>query len=264
MKRFLLISLLAVAGAFSSAAQSNATDHDYKARPQNISAIDTTSVLCIGNSFTFFYNTDQMLLEIAASQGHCLKIKAATSGGYSFMCHLNDSKTMRAIENFNQYDVVFLQNQSQLNAQIARNPRQYAQAVKDAAAIAKLVRQYSPDAQLYYEASWASYTNTKHFKSFADFDKYMMEGTRMLAKKNKAKVSPVCLAFTEARTKYPEINLYYKDKHHQSKAGAYLKSCVNYLLLFGGEFDSNVSDCTVNPSDAAKLREVALHIVNGK
>lgn len=264
MKRFFLISLLAVAGAFSAAAQSKNSDHDYQARPQNIPAVDTTSVLCIGNSFTYFYNTDQMLLEIAASQGHCLKVKAATSGGYCFLCHLGDSKTIRAIENYNQYDVVILQNQSQLNAQIARNPRQYSQSVKAAADLAKFVRQFSPNAQLYFEASWASYSNTKHFKDFAEFDKYMMEGTRMLAKKNHAKVSPVCLAFSAARAKYPEINLLYKDRHHQSKAGSYLKSCVNYLLLFGGEFDSNVSDCTVDPVEAAKLREIALQIVNGK
>lgn len=264
MKRCFFISFLVVLGVFFAAAQTQNSVHDYKARPQNIPAVDTTSVLCIGNSFTYFYNTDQMLLEIAASQGHYLKVKAATSGGYCFLCHMGDSKTIRAIENYNQYDVVFLQNQSQLNAQIARNPRQYAQSVKAATDLARFVRQFSPNAQLYFEASWASYSNTKHFKDFDDFDKYMMKGTTMLAKKNHAKVSPVCLAFTAARTKYPEINLYYKDRHHQSKAGSYLKSCVNYLLLFGGVFDSNVSDCTVDPGDAAKLREIALQIVNGK
>lgn len=263
MKRFILTFAVMGLCLLSASAQTQKKKraYDYTAQPQSVAAVDTTSVLCIGNSYTFYYNTDQMLLEIAASQRHCLLVKAATVGGYSFASHLGDNKTTAAIENFDTYDVVFLQNRSQLNAQIARNPKQYALAIDDAKQLAARVRAYSPDARIIFEASWASYVNTTHFNDFEDFDRYMLKGTRMLAKKNHAEISPLCTAFALARSQYPEINLLYKDRHHQSKAGAYLKSCVNYLLIFGGQFDANVSDCTVDPRQAKCLREVAYQTI---
>ena len=38
--------------------------------------VDTTRVLCIGNSFTYFYDSHLKLAEIALSQGHYIDMTA--------------------------------------------------------------------------------------------------------------------------------------------------------------------------------------------
>lgn len=44
---------------------------------------------------------------------------------------------------------------------------------------------------------------------------------------------------------------------------AYLKACVNYLVLFGERFGADPADCGLNPDKAAYLRSVAEQIVLG-
>lgn len=261
MKRFFVF----VASALLFAATSSVTfaqtkaDKPYHYEPSipNVAAKDTLSALFIGNSYTFYFDTYSIMQEIAASQGHCLKVKAAFVGGYSFARHLADPKTLAAIEVFTPYDIVFLQNRSQLNAQYARNPEQHALAMKDAKELVERVREYSPSARIFIEASWASDVNATQFDSKEDFDKWMWKGTCAMAEACKCEASPVGLAFGQARAKYPKVNLLYKDHHHQSLAGAYLKACVNYLLVYGGDFDSKVSNCTLPPATAEKMRKAA-------
>ena len=43
-------------------------------------------------------------------------------------------------------------------------------------------------------------------------------------------------------------DLFYTDSKHPNRNGAYLKSCVNYLVIFGEKFDKNVSDGGCDPT----------------
>lgn len=255
---------LLLAGTALSAQTKPEKPYHYEPTIPKVAAKDTVRALFIGNSFTFYFDTYSLLQEIAASQGHCLQFKAAFVGGYSFARHLNDPKTYAAIETFRPYDYVFLQNQSQLNAQYGRNPKQHALALEDARALVARVRQYSPDAKIFLEATWASDVNTEHFLSKEDFDKYMWKGTCAMAKACKTNVSPIGKAFAIARADSPKVKLLYKDNHHQSLAGAYLKACVNYLMIFGGDFDESVSNCTLPAKKAAAMREAAKKAVTVK
>lgn len=260
MKKFLI---LLASAAFSVLAVAAESDHEYKLVPQNRACSDTTSVLCIGNSFTYFYDSYNMLKEIAWSQGHYLDVKAAYVGGYTFQRHLADLKTISAIESFNKpYEVVFLQNQSQVNAFYGRNPKQYKSICDDAVELAARVRTYSPDAVVYLESTW-SYepSDCGGFGTLEAFDKYLMLGTAKMAKASRCKLSPITLAFAAARAKHPEINLFYRDMKHQGPYGSYLKSCVNYLLMFGS-FDGPVSDCGLDPNQTAILRAIAAEVVS--
>lgn len=261
MKKFSVFAAFAIlfaAMSFAAFAQTKA-DKPYHYEPTipNVEARDTVYALFIGNSFTFYFDTYSLLKEIAASQGHCLQFKAAFVGGYSFARHLNDPKTYAAIESFRPYDYVFLQNQSQLNAQYGRDPKRHALALQDARELVARVRQYSPDAKIFLEATWASDVNTEHFLSKEDFDRCMWKGTAAMAKSCKTDVSPIGKAFAIARADSPDVKLLYKDKHHQSLAGAYLKACVNYLMIYGEDFDGKVSDCTLPAQTAAAMREAA-------
>ncbi len=75
-------------------------------------------------------------------------------------------------------------------------------------------------------------------------------------------MSPIAPAFEEARGN-GSINLYTSDNKHQSEYGAYLKACVNYLVLYGEEFGENPADCGLDPVKTPYLRRVAEDAVLG-
>lgn len=76
-------------------------------------------------------------------------------------------------------------------------------------------------------------------------------------------LSPIGVAFRTVREGTSGINLYYTDNKHQSAYGAYLKACVNYLVLYGTAFGNAPADCGIEPSKAAYLRQVAEQVVLG-
>lgn len=260
MKHIIILQLLLLS-CLSLGAVDGRKDISYDCRPQDVPAKDTLSVLCIGNSFTYYFDTYNILQEIAASQGHCLKIRAAYVGGYSLSRHLVDQNTIGAVEKYDAYDVAFLQNQSSFNAYYGRDPKRFREMALDCVELAGRVRAFSPGARIFFEATWASPRNSSDFTDFDEFDNYMWKGTVAIAKKSKAGVSPIGRAFAGIRREHPEIALILKDRLHQTMSGAYLKSCVNYLMIFGGDFDGKVSDCGLPAEEAGILRTAALEAV---
>ena len=90
------------------------------------------------------------------------------------------------------------------------------------------------------------------------------KGIKVMAKAAKADVSPIRDAFRLANIERPDILLFAADGYHQSEYGSYLKSCVNYLTLFGEPFGDNPSDCGIDPKKAAALRAIAEAVVFGE
>ena len=99
------------------------------------------------------------------------------------------------------------------------------------------------------------------FGTEAEFNRLMVKGTGMLAKAAHTSVSPIGEAFRISREERPDIDLFSKDKKHQSEFGTYLKSCVNYLMIFGGRFNGEASNCCLDPDSCAYLRSVAERVV---
>lgn len=229
------------------------------------SANDTIRVLCLGNSFTYFYDSHEKLVAIAASQNHTILMKATYVGGYTFNRHLHDLKSIQSIEDalyVGPYDCVFLQEQSQAFARYGANPRQYKLEKQDTKELVARVREHSPKARIWLEQTWSySGGNYGTFGSFEQFDKMLKKGTAALAKSTKTQVSPIGEAFIRVRAERPDINLYEPDCKHQSAAGTYLKSCINYLLIYRTPFVGEVDNGTLDPAIAAYLRQVAEQII---
>lgn len=218
-------------------------------------------VLCIGNSFTFFYDSHKRLAELAESQGHKLKVNAQYVGGYTFQRHLNRDETMGAIV-YGKFDYVFLQDQSRTPALYGQDPKRCALLGEDAKELADRVRIYSPNAKIWIEQTWSySEGNYGGFGSYEEFDKWLKIGTEKMAKKASTDVSPIGDAFAICRAERPDINLYEPDHKHQSALGTYLKACVNYLLIFGEPFSAKATDCGNDYEKAAYLRMLAERVV---
>lgn len=236
--------------------------HDeYAPKPSPVPCQDTTKVLCIGNSFTYFFDSPHKLQEIAAFEGHWLDIHVSTKGGYTFANHIVYAPTAEAIGE-GGYDVAFLQDQSQAGARFKALRSEYPYIRKDFETLSDCVRTWSRDCRIILERTW-SYPAMENggFPTEAEFDEALAKGTRKVAKRSGAGVSPIGDAFTICRKMYPEINLLHIDGHHQSPKGTYLKACVNYLMLFGQKFGPSPSNCDIDPDTAAKLRGVAEHVV---
>lgn len=226
--------------------------------------IDTSRVLCIGNSFTHVGATPNMLKEIAWSQGHFLDVEAVMKGGQTFGQHLALPETTEKIRE-GRYDYVFMQNQSQANARYCSDAGEYAGIMEDAKTLSAKVRRWSPAAKLIFESTW-SYPGRKNggFASMEEFDRLMQKGTDKIAKANKGMVSPIGRAFAVCRAERPDIKLCSKDNVHQSMYGAYLKACVNYLVIFREPFVGDVPATRLDPQKAEYLRQVAMRTVLGK
>lgn len=259
MKKIAVIILISVLGVGVAVAQ------------------DSLKVLCIGNSFTYVHDTHLKLKEIANSQGHPTSVRASYAGGMSFWRHLISDKTMKAFAK-EDLDVIFLQEQSMLAARYADNPKRWFFAIEDAKNLVARARAYNPSARIVLECDWSySRDDFRGFHSYEAFDAKLQEGTALyldamnstlqqMEMKPMDCISPIGKAFALVRTERPDIDLIKPDNLHQTEFGAYLKACVNYLVIYGGTFSENTSNCGLDSTICAYLRTVAERVVtpNGR
>ena len=222
----------------------------------------TTRVLMLGNSFTFFGSASLALLEIAHSQGHRLDVGINVKGGQNFGQHLGLERSQQTVA-AGGYQVALLQNQSQASSFFATDPVKYAYLMDDAKTLAAEVRKYSPSCRLLLERTWASpKENWRGFGSAEAFDEALQKGTEQFAPAMGAEISPIGNAFILGREL--ALPLYWTDNFHQNYLGAYLKACVNYLVLFGEPFRGEVSNWGQDPGQAKLCRQIAEKVVFGK
>lgn len=223
---------------------------------------DTLKVLCLGNSFTYYCGCPAMLKEIAWKEGHYLDMASSLKGGWTMGQHLSFETTNDLVAE-GGYDYMILQDQSQAPARVGKDRKAYDDLVRNIAAAAAKVRTTSAGCKAVIENTWA-YANREFggFGSLEAFDRYGKKGSKIMAEAaGNAKVSPIAEAFAIVRKERPDINLYHTDNHHQSYYGSYLKSCVNYLVIFGEPFGDSPADCLVEPEIASYLRHVAESVV---
>ncbi|MBQ7856752.1 MAG: hypothetical protein IJ348_06545 [Alistipes sp.] len=220
---------------------------------------DTKRVLFVGNSFTYYYGTAFMFKEIARTQGHQVDAVISVKGGQEFAEHLNLELSCDAIRQGN-YDYAILQDTSP-------NPAIYAD--QGTASILEACKQinaltltYSPSCQIVYERTWACpYDNYRGYGSYDKLDYLLKKGTEMLQQElsEDVWVSPIGLGFRLGREQ--NLELLYTDNRHQSRVGAYMKACINYLFVYKSRFTSAVSDCAVDATVAQKVRDIAERVV---
>lgn len=225
---------------------------------------DTTSVLCLGNSFTYYWNAPSMMKEIAWSQGHYFDVFAHLKGGQHFGQHTELSLSHDAIE-AQVYDYALLQDQSMAAAFYADKPDEYAHVPENFVKLADMVLEHSPECKLILEHTWGyKKEDCKGFKTVENFNNMLREGCTTIAALKNAEISHIGDAFIAVDTKELGNSLHASDDHHQSYYGSYLKACVNYLMITGEPFNENVANCGIDPQKAEILRKAAEKTVLGE
>ena len=226
---------------------------------------DTKRVLAIGNSFSHYHDPSWKLVEIAFAEGHKIEMFGHFKGSQTFANHLELWLTTVAI-NMGKFHYAFIQDQSAAHANYASDKTANAATLTNSQALKDKILAKVSTCNVILENTWSfagSNGNYGGFTSFENFDNLLLSGSLSIAKSIGSPVSPIGQAFKLAREKHPEIELYDDDVKHQGPYGAYLKACVNYLVLYGERFGSNPADCGLNPTATAKLRAVAEETVLG-
>ena len=225
---------------------------------------DYKKVLILGNSFTYYWGSPFVLKQIARSQGHRLDVRVHSEPGATLAEH--DSSYSLSDEAIDEggYHYAILQDVSTAHAKFADGNLKY---LEDAKRITDAVLAESRSCRFILENTWAYPGEDNDFGGYGSYDTFyekLQAGCSHIAKSLRADISPVSLAFDKARTSHSDIVLLYnKDNHHPSRKGTYLKSCVNYLKIYGGEFGSAPYNGEVESADeAAVLRQIAIDAVN--
>ena len=228
--------------------------------PNAVPVTDSKKMLFIGNSFTYYYGTAFMFKEIARTQGHQINAVIGVKGSQSFADHVRLFMSQEAIKQ-GGFDYAFLQDTSPNPAKYAENGT--ASILNDCNKINSQTLTYSPSCQIVYERTWACpYDNYRGYGSYDKLDYLLKTGIEKLANDVEHKgviVSPIGLGFRVAREQ--NINLLHTDNRHQSREGAYMKACINYLFVYQTRFTSDVSDCGVDPTTAKNIRDIAERVI---
>ena len=228
---------------------------------QGVPVKDSKNVLVLGNSFTYYYGTNYFLKEIARSQGHEMRMRTFAKGSQYFRQHATLEMSLEQT-NCGGFDYAVLQDQSGQHARYAYDKVANASVLTETKSFTDLVRQSSPSVNILLENTWAflGSSNYEGYGSMERFDALLQTGAKEVAEGSLCTVSPIGVAFQKAREE-GLTDLYYTDNKHPSRNGSYLKSCVNYLMIYGQKFDSNAPDCELSATTAAKLRTVAEQVV---
>lgn len=223
---------------------------------------DTKKILILGNSFTHYWGSPFVLKQLARSQGHKLDMRVHTEPGVSLKEHSTAFTLSRDVINEGGYDFALLQENSITHAKFADKVN--TTALSETNVLANAIKAESQTCWIVLENTWAY--SDEDYKGYGSYDVFydkLVAGCNEIAQSVRLEVSPIATAFKRVHDKNPEINCLYTDNHHDSRNGAYLKSCVNYLRLYGGEFNDNpYLGETTSAEFAQTLRTVAYNVVN--
>ena len=233
---------------------------------------DTTKLLFIGNSYTFYHNYPMIFKQMAWREGHFADCNIFVSGGYTMKAHLANKYSLEQIDK-GGYDFVMLQDQS-IQCTVNGTADDYGCA-KQVGLMVNRVRKSSPNANIHLEITWGRRYGNNNFGKYAPLlEKYpefyasydamqnrLIEIVSDEAKQSNIGTTPLGYAWQIVMHERPELNLYHTDNHHQSYAGSYLAAAVAYLTVYKQPFAQNPYNGLLKASTAAYLRSVAERVV---
>lgn len=203
----------------------------------------TTDVLFLGNSYTYWNDLPDLVEQLALSGGHIVARDQNTPGGNTLgypqtsgFPHMTHPVSLAKIAT-GGWDIVILQDQSVLPA----HPVGLSDfTIPGVQSLAAAVAASSPGATVLLYQTWgrrdpgqycyASYCHTS--TGFDGMTDALAEGLDECAAVTGADVAPVGRAWQRARELDPALILHFSDGSHPILAGSYLAACVFYAKIF--------------------------------
>ena len=211
-------------------------------------------ILFIGNSYTFFNDMPIMFDELLAENGRKAQVDSVTKGGRKLFENLNedDANHQKIVElvGENEYDVLFLQENSQLPA---LDEAKFFEGVKGVMELVKAKKTV-----LY--ATWGRKEGSDVLAEHGWTSKEMFSMTTAAytraSKQFGAGMSRVGDCFLYLTENAPELEIYNEDKSHPSYIGSCVAAIAHYKTLFG-ELPESVSACKIS-SDELEIIKTAV------
>ena len=226
------------------------------------------NILFIGNSYTYFSDLPSLFADLCRANGHDVRVDSVTCGGRRLHENLNAfcndfnpddeySKRISELVEENEYDVLFLQEQSCLPIV---EPQMFLAGVVGLSTVIGAWRTvlYATWGRADGSDTLAHYGWTREGMTEGLYDAYCRA-----AEIAHAEVSPVGLCFAALVESHPEIDLYDPDKSHPSYAGTCVAALSHYKTVFG-EMPRDLSSLKLDGDVAAVLAEAVDGIVRGE
>lgn len=192
-----------------------------------------TSVLFIGNSFTFMNGMPNMLRQIALSKGKTIHVDSVVEGGKDLNFHSARKLTYEKIRS-RKWDYIILQAHSnelaQPDSKVDNLSLPFARKIADS------IRANNSCTELVLYMTWGYKNGNPKWQAIACYDSMQLRIRNQylrFADLLNARVSPVGEVWKTIRTNYSGINLYDPDNQHPSPEGSYLSACTHFTTIFG-------------------------------
>lgn len=198
-----------------------------------LSAQKETSVLFIGNSFTFMNDMPFTFKSIAESKGKKVYVDTVVEGGKNFNYHASQPETFAAIKS-RKWDYIVIQGHSnelaQPDSKVDQLTYPYAKIIVDS------IRENNPCAEVVLYMTWGYKYGNPRWSPISSYDsmQYRIKNQYFrFADLLNARISPVGEVWKTIRTNYSGINLYDPDNQHPSPEGSYVSACTFFAGIFG-------------------------------
>ena len=223
---------------------------------------DLTSVLFVGNSFTFYPQktsnpaVPEYFQKIASSLKQGTTIDYVVNGSWSLTKFSDPSdeygKVLEEKLTTNQYDYIILQEQSTTPI---NNYNNFLNGIKK---IKARVGQTQDDCEVVLYETWGSPTAIEgKYSSVGEMEIKLRDAYKKAGEETDCKVHYVGKAFTYVYENIPDINIYYSDNRHQGEYGAYLSAAVHVKGIFDIDVTQSTEYCGLDVEKCKTLLGVA-------
>lgn len=188
---------------------------------------NTTRVLYIGNSYTYYHSMPYLVKAMAEHQfpDHQVETKFVGHGGATLKQHWEEGKAYHEIQT-GEWDYVVLQEQSMLGEAIFEDGKSYVrspdQFFQFARKFERAVRESGAKAVFYM--TWSR-------RKDPDQQKYLNYAYMAIAKETESLIAPLGIVWDSFRT-IPQFDLYEIDGSHPSVYGSYTAALMIFSILF--------------------------------
>ena len=232
--------------------------------PSALPGKNTTKILFVGNSYTFFNNLPQIVTIMTENENSKLVTRKSVAGGASLSDHWRGEKGLKTQELIRDgnFDIVILQEASMGPVSEPDTMLKYTRLFCD------LIKKKKAKACLF--ATWPRKDSPLNQKTIDSV-------YTIAASENGAEVAPVGKAWSNAIRQRPGMELYDTDKSHPSELGTLLAACVIVvkilhqlpyklpLFYYTSDMDKeSLLLMHIDEQDAAFCRKVAVETVNSQ
>jgi Secretion system C-terminal sorting domain/Domain of unknown function (DUF4886) len=219
------------------------------------SSNDTTKVLFIGNSLTYFYKSPEQFDSIARYEGKAVLVDQLMRGGTAVIDIVSDSVHLDSAKN-KAYDYIIMQASN-----FSLLPELYSIEIEGLRNFMNDIKSLYPNTEFIYKMIWGDKEGFQYaelgFLTYQEIYERLFDGAKAIADSLNVLISPAGFAWDISNNRNPDFNLYLNDNFHPYSTGSYLNACVHYCTIFQEEIVDNDYSGSLYADDAYFLQQIA-------